>query len=142
MIKGIDTNGHAHRPMSKEYLANIQSVDQGIKRMYELFEEYFNHDNSTAYIMTSDHGMTNWGSHGAGHPHETLTPLVAWGAGLQKPGMVESNDYNDGLSEQWELPNVKRCDVSQADIAPLMSSLIGKCSRVTWFGFCCWKGQP
>lgn len=126
MLKGIDTNGHAHRPMSEEYLANIQYVDQGIKEMYELFEEYFNHDNSTAYIMTSDHGMTNWGSHGAGHAHETLTPLVAWGAGLQKPEMVEAHEYKDGLSELWGLSGVKRCDVSQADIAPLMTSLIGK----------------
>jgi phosphatidylinositol glycan class N len=117
--------------MSKEYLENIQYVDQGIKRMYELFEEYFNHDNSTAYIMTSDHGMTNWGSHGAGHAHETLTPLVAWGAGLNKPDMTELNGYNDELSEQWGLHGVKRCDVSQADIAPLMSSLIGKYGRIT-----------
>lgn len=94
--------------------------------MYELFEEYFNHDNSTAYIMTSDHGMTDWGAHGAGHAHETLTPLVAWGAGLQGPETVKTHGYNDGLSEQWGLSRLKRCDISQADIAPLMSCLIGR----------------
>ena len=123
LLKGIDTNGHAHRPTSNEYLKNIGFVDSGIQEMYELIEDYFDHDNQTAYIMTSDHGMTNWGSHGAGHPHETLTPLVAWGAGIR--GAMSSTNDKDELSEQWKLDDIKRSDVNQADIAPLMTSLIG-----------------
>lgn len=80
--------------------------------MVSIIEEFFDYDGRTAYVFTSDHGMTNWGkiialiyvsqisvaqyvsskellmsvspgSHGAGHPSETLTPLVVWGAGVQ-----------------------------------------------------------
>uniref|UniRef100_A0A8C1BI41 GPI ethanolamine phosphate transferase 1 n=1 Tax=Cyprinus carpio carpio TaxID=630221 RepID=A0A8C1BI41_CYPCA len=95
-LLGIDTNGHAHRPMSKEYLENIGLVDSGVAEIVSVMDDFYGHDGKTAYIFTSDHGMTNWGSHGAGHPSETLTPLIAWGAGVQT-----------------------------ADIAPLMASLIG-----------------
>eukprot|EP01113_Clastostelium_recurvatum_P002428 TRINITY_DN1100_c2_g1_i7.p1 TRINITY_DN1100_c2_g1~~TRINITY_DN1100_c2_g1_i7.p1 ORF type:complete len:311 (-),score=67.84 TRINITY_DN1100_c2_g1_i7:115-1047(-) len=39
-LLGIDTTGHAYRPTSREYLENIKVVDEGVERMYNLFEEY------------------------------------------------------------------------------------------------------
>ena len=99
--------------------------------MVELIEDYYGHDGQTAYIMTSDHGMTNWGSHGAGHAHETLTPLVAWGGGIRGAVISTEHEDTDGLSTHWKLDHLKRSDVSQADIAPLMTSLIGEFSSLT-----------
>uniref|UniRef100_A0A8C5G129 GPI ethanolamine phosphate transferase 1 n=1 Tax=Gouania willdenowi TaxID=441366 RepID=A0A8C5G129_GOUWI len=125
-LLGIDTNGHAHRPMSKEYKENIGLVDSGVADLVSTVEEFFGYDGKTVYVFTSDHGMTNWGSHGAGHPSETLTPLVVWGAGVQKAQRVnEVQPYADGYLQDWQLEHVRRVDVNQADIAALMASLIG-----------------
>uniref|UniRef100_A0A667YEP8 GPI ethanolamine phosphate transferase 1 n=1 Tax=Myripristis murdjan TaxID=586833 RepID=A0A667YEP8_9TELE len=122
-LLGIDTNGHAHRPMSQEYLDNIALVDSGVAELVSVVEEFFGYDGRTAYVFTSDHGMTNWGSHGAGHPSETLTPLVVWGAGVHHAQRVtdpQSKQKAKRLNERLFL-----CFALQADIAPLMASLIG-----------------
>uniref|UniRef100_A0A3B3XKR7 GPI ethanolamine phosphate transferase 1 n=1 Tax=Poecilia mexicana TaxID=48701 RepID=A0A3B3XKR7_9TELE len=125
-LLGIDTNGHAHRPMSQEYLDNIALVDTGVAEVVSLMEDFFGHDGRTAYVFTSDHGMTNWGSHGAGHPSETLTPLVVWGAGVNRAQrVIEAQPYEDGYLKDWNLEHIRRADVNQADIAPLMASLLG-----------------
>lgn len=125
-LLGIDTNGHAHRPMSQEYLENIGLVDAGVAELVSVVEDFFGYDGKTAYVFTSDHGMTNWGSHGAGHPSETLTPIVAWGAGVQSAHRVtEPQPYDDGYLQEWKLEHLRRVDVNQADIATLMASLIG-----------------
>ncbi|XP_067124536.1 GPI ethanolamine phosphate transferase 1-like [Centruroides vittatus] len=124
-LLGLDTNGHSHKPGSQEYLQNINIVDKGVQQCVKLIEDFYDDDKQTAFIFTSDHGMTEWGSHGAGHPHETLTPLIAWGAGIRGPLGTGKDVYHDGLSEEWKLTYVRRVDVSQADIAPLISILIG-----------------
>uniref|UniRef100_A0A3Q0R0C9 GPI ethanolamine phosphate transferase 1 n=1 Tax=Amphilophus citrinellus TaxID=61819 RepID=A0A3Q0R0C9_AMPCI len=118
-LLGIDTNGHAHRPMSQEYLDNIGLVDAGLAEVVSIIEDFFGNDGRTAYVFTSDHGMTNWGSHGAGHPSETLTPLVVWGAGVQKAQRVsEPQPYNNGYLQDWKLEHLRRVDVSQG-VLPL-----------------------
>ncbi|XP_076991433.1 GPI ethanolamine phosphate transferase 1 [Tamandua tetradactyla] len=124
-LLGIDTNGHAHRPSSRDYKDNIKKVDDGVEEIVSLFKHFYGNDEKTTFIFTSDHGMTDWGSHGAGHPSETLTPLVAWGAGIKYPQKVSAQQFDDAFLKEWKLENWKRQDVNQADIAPLMASLIG-----------------
>ncbi|GAV74818.1 Sulfatase domain-containing protein/Lipase_3 domain-containing protein/PigN domain-containing protein [Cephalotus follicularis] len=136
-LLGCDSNGHAHRPFSSIYLNNVRVVDHVAKRVYNLLEDYFK-DNLTAYIFTADHGMSDKGSHGDGHPSNTDTPLVAWGAGVKYPNPVNHNKRSDNnfhfIDEhahdmptpiEWGLNDIERVDVNQADIAPLMSTLLG-----------------
>lgn len=122
-LLGLDTAGHTHKPYSVEYKENIRVVDTGVKKVEEMVEEFYQHDKKTAYVFTADHGMTDWGSHGAGDKSETETPLVAWGAGVRGPR--PSTDSNPSSPVSWGLGHLTRSDVNQADIAPLMASLIG-----------------
>ncbi|XP_076815464.1 GPI ethanolamine phosphate transferase 1-like [Clavelina lepadiformis] len=126
-LLGLDTNGHSHKPMSKEYLSNIRKVDEGIQQTVMLIDKFYSDDQKTAYVFTSDHGMTDWGSHGAGLPSETLTPLVVWGAGAGKHLTVPKNLDNEAIEQtrMWGLTPEYRQDVNQADIAPLMAVLVG-----------------
>ncbi|KAI9089615.1 Phosphatidylinositolglycan class N-domain-containing protein [Phlyctochytrium arcticum] len=123
-LLGLDTNGHAHRPYSKEYLENIKLIDTQLSTVLPLFEQFYNNDKKTAYVFTADHGMSNRGNHGDGHPDNTRTPLIAWGSGVAGPIKAPVTGH-DEFSKPWSLNDVSRVDVEQADIAPLMSSLIG-----------------
>lgn len=46
---------------TREYLDNIGLVDRGVAEIVSVLEEFFGNDGRTAYVFTSDHGMTNWG---------------------------------------------------------------------------------
>jgi phosphatidylinositol glycan class N len=61
------------------------------------------------------------GGHGDGHPDCTRTPIIAWGAGVQKPNISHPTGHDD-FSADWDLSAVQRNDIKQADIAPLMVS--------------------
>ncbi len=134
--KGLDTNGHAHRPYSQEYLNNIKIVDTGIQKICEKLDKFYNNDQKTAYVFSADHGMSDrglfsgvfiffvLGSHGDGHPDNTQTPLIAWGAGIASPAPPPTNYIHDHLSLEWDMTRTKRVDVNQADIAPLMVFLL------------------
>ncbi|KAL1538605.1 GPI ethanolamine phosphate transferase 1 [Salvia divinorum] len=136
-LLGCDSNGHAHRPYSTIYLNNVRVVDQIAERVYDLVQNYFK-DNSTAFVFTADHGMSDKGSHGDGHPSNTDTPLVAWGAGVRPPVRTFENHHHENTVRfvddhvhdmptpaDWGLNGIERQDVNQADIAPLMSTLVG-----------------
>uniref|UniRef100_A0A915PUG4 GPI ethanolamine phosphate transferase 1 n=1 Tax=Setaria digitata TaxID=48799 RepID=A0A915PUG4_9BILA len=103
-LLGLDTNGHGYKPHSDKYIDNIAVVDAGIARVVQLLDGFFG-DNRTAYMFTSDHGMTDWGSHGAGTEDELTTPLLIWGRGVRSRAMKN--------------------EISQIDLSPLMSALLG-----------------
>lgn len=131
-LLGMDTAGHVHKPNSAKFFENLVAVDEGIKEIYEKIEETFP-DGKTAYIFTSDHGMTDRGSHGDGHHFETETPFTAWGAGIRDWPEIKTFPHNQ-LYTELAAKLMPRFDLEQADIAPLMSSLLGIPVAVNNFG--------
>ncbi|PWY66844.1 GPI-anchor [Aspergillus sclerotioniger CBS 115572] len=126
-LLGLDTTGHGYRPYSKEYLRNIKLVDKGVQEITQLVEEFYE-DDETAFVFTADHGMSDWGSHGDGHPDNTRTPLVVWGSGIAGPRYTQEGiptGHEDGVSSDWGFDNIRRNDVAQADVAALMAYLTG-----------------
>jgi phosphatidylinositol glycan class N len=146
---GIDSNGHAHRPNSKDYLNNIALVDELVEKTFRMVEDFYDYDGRTAYVFTADHGMGLKGAHGDGDPANTRTPLVVWGAGVQGPTSVEKEgqfeidlptqsraqvraqlqaqeEQEQAAAGEWgALRSLVRKDVMQADVAPLISALLG-----------------
>lgn len=117
---GPDTAGHNFKPHSKEYADNILVVDHIVKTVADSINEYYNHDHQTAFIYASDHGMTDWGSHGDGSQHETETPFVAWGAGVTCPS------FSPSLNSDSFMPHSQgRLDIAQVDIVSLVATLLG-----------------
>ncbi|RLN78610.1 hypothetical protein BBJ28_00011600 [Nothophytophthora sp. Chile5] len=152
-LQGTDMTGPMYGTNSSEYLANIAVVDELVEKMETLVEEYFDHDDQTAYVFTADHGMDLHGAHGDENPTNTRTALVAWGAGVQGP-ITANNSSTKATQFELDLPtqskaevlarlqtqavqeqtairewstlvNWQRKDVMQVDVAPLISALVG-----------------
>ncbi|VEU23785.1 DEKNAAC105020 [Brettanomyces naardenensis] len=130
-LLGTDTSGHSYKPYSAEYYDNIMYTDGEIKKLVKKVNDFFD-DEDSAFIFTADHGMSDFGSHGDGHPNNTRTPFICWGAGCRKPVLINPRDneflrdpYESQQMSLWQLDDVKRHDIKQADITSLMSYLIG-----------------
>lgn len=134
-LLGLDSAGHAHRPYSNEYLNNIAVVDKGIARLMHILASVWTPEqmSRTAFLFTADHGMSDWGSHGDGHPDNTRTPYIAWGSGIRTPKAqntaqdisairLEHHTMNESFG--WQVERNERIDVAQADLAAFMSYLI------------------
>ncbi|XP_045500815.1 GPI ethanolamine phosphate transferase 1-like [Colias croceus] len=119
-LLGTDTSGHTHKPKTPNFLTTLKNVDDGIKEMEYLLRSFYNDDGKTTFLMTADHGMTDWGSHGTGYEHETRTPYVLWGAGVQQ--IQDEEKHID--SETNYMFQEHRFDLNQADLTPLMASFL------------------
>ncbi|KAL5288545.1 PIGN family protein [Megaselia abdita] len=129
-LLGLDSAGHIHKPGTPDFYENLHITDEGVSDIYEYFENIFP-DGKTAYVLTSDHGMTDSGSHGSGGIEETSTPLFIWGSGVKNWHSLDNHSYETVRISKIEVPLFQ---VEQAQIAPLMSALIGQSPPVNNFG--------
>ncbi|MDP2436988.1 MAG: PigN domain-containing protein, partial [archaeon] len=122
-LLATDTLGHTRRPHSAEYSGQLSLVDAAIHRLVTRVEKHYR-DGRTAWVFTSDHGMTSKGSHGDGEPANTETPYVVWGSGISK-SRSSTQQPAPQLNPLHPLKNDGRMDIEQADMAPLMAALLG-----------------
>lgn len=116
----LDVAGHKMRPDSETYLKILNNTQKKIGQMYESFEKKFT-DKRTTYLLTSGHGMSDSGTHGANSNLEIEVPFALWGAGVKRQVPNTDKTYTVD-SNGLELP---LCDLEQTQLAPLMSAFIG-----------------
>ncbi len=96
-LRDVDERGH-ESGVGDAYRAAAMRADRIIGRIVEAAGE------STAFVLTSDHGHLEAGGHGGPEDEITRTPLVLYGDGLV-PGA--------------------RGEVHQSDVAPTVAALLG-----------------
>ncbi|KAH8359396.1 hypothetical protein KR093_006507 [Drosophila rubida] len=96
------------------YHGNINHTQRGISRLYNQFEQAFP-DKRTAYLLTSNHGITNEGK------PEIETPFVIWGAGVSNNKFLRARS----VTIDNQMNRVPLHVLEQIDLTPLMSLLLG-----------------
>ena len=119
-----DVIGHSDGPKSERLMNHLITLDKYYEKLEQAFNDFYK-DNKTTFIITADHGMDLRNAHGDGHPDCTRTPFVIWGAGIRKAIYREKKPQEEDTPSNWELDKVVRKDISQIDITPLASGLIG-----------------
>ncbi|XP_014242210.1 GPI ethanolamine phosphate transferase 1-like [Cimex lectularius] len=118
-MSAVDYCGHHVSPLKPQCIEILKHVDKCVGETVKLFNEFYK-DNETSFLLTADHGMTDYGRHGGGHPDMRRTPILAWGAGIKSQGGVVK-DY----PEQWKAKGLKSIDIKQSDLASFISVLLG-----------------
>lgn len=99
-FEGPDNLGHGFGGASPEYRADVQRVDDHLGELLAAIDL-----ESTALIVTADHGQIDTGGHGGWESVVTRVPLVMVGRGIAPEG--------------------QGVEVNQTDIAPTVAVLLG-----------------
>lgn len=99
-FEGPDNLGHGFGGASPEYRADVQRVDDHLGELLAAIDL-----ETTALIVTADHGQIDTGGHGGWESVVTRVPLVMVGRGIA--------------------PGGQGVEVNQTDIAPTVAVLLG-----------------
>ncbi len=99
-FEGPDNLGHGFGGASPEYRADVQRVDDHLGELLAAIDL-----ETTALIVTADHGQIDTGGHGGWESVVTRVPLVMVGRGIAPEG--------------------QGVEVNQTDIAPTVAVLLG-----------------
>jgi Phosphatidylinositolglycan class N (PIG-N) len=125
-------------PASMNYLHMVAHMDAAVERISATVERLFP-DGRTAFVILSDHGRHDEGWHGDDSKVNTYTPLLAWGAGIAKPQLLNESvvdpeqdrvaayyrAVSDDYRAHWDLSHLQLHALNQVDVAPLLSALLG-----------------
>lgn len=104
---GVDYMGHQHGGESKEYRGKVHEIDN----ILSLFINRWLWDRDTCIIITADHGMTIFGTHGGSTKEERTVPLFIIGAPLKN-----NRIYNGEISQLIIAPTIcKLLDIRKSD---------------------------
>ena len=106
-----DEIGHRYGATSNKLKNHLINLDSYFFQLEKDFYDFYE-DNQTTFIITSDHGMINF-EHGGSNPNLTKTPFIIWGSG------IKNNEES-----KIDFQNFKY-EISQIDISPLISGLLG-----------------
>ena len=109
----VDAAGHAFGSASKEYAAALKSADERVGMLIGAVEARPTYDDEDwLIILSTDHGHTPTGGHGAASPAEREVFVIAQGAGIEADS--------------------QRRDVKLVDIAPTVLAHLGVPIDPTW----------
>jgi|CXWK01.1.fsa_nt_gi hypothetical protein len=109
----VDAAGHTYGSSSTEYAAALKSADERVGMLIDAVEARASYeDEDWLIILTTDHGHTPTGGHGAASPAEREVFVIAAGTGIEADS--------------------QRSDVKLVDIAPTVLAHLGVPIDPTW----------
>lgn len=105
-----DHQGHVYGIQSARYRQHVHDFDQ---RLFQLLEGL---PSDWTVMVTSDHGASDSGMHGAGVRVQRLSPIFAYGPGISRKGAAESLDQADVAGTLAALLGVPAASHSQGHV--------------------------
>lgn len=119
-----DYMAHCIGPKADRLKKHFIKLDSYFEKLERDFYNYYK-DNKTTFIIVSDHGMNDNKRHEMTNPNVTRSPLIVWGSGIKHAKYIDENKIYKKDSEEINLDYIFKYEISQIDVAALISGLLG-----------------